>query len=87
MALGLIHIAGDKVMQQNLFIKSATSGTVPADDAMVMALDRETEEHLLLRFLSSDPASPVRNIRLEDDMASQLLQMLAEELQVPVGLY
>lgn len=52
-----------------------------------MALDREEDEHLLLRFLSNDPTSPIRHIRLEDDMASQLLQMLAEELQVPVGLY
>lgn len=58
---------------------------MPSEDALVMALDRQEGEHLLLRFLSNDVAGSVSQVRLEADMASQLLEMLAEELHVPVG--
>ncbi len=75
---------GGEVMQQNLFLKSDKAKLVPADDAMVMALDRQEDEHFLLRFLSNDTAGSVSQIRLEEDMASQLLEMLADELHVPL---
>ncbi|HEX7259355.1 MAG TPA: hypothetical protein VF272_00280 [Candidatus Saccharimonadia bacterium] len=71
-------------MQQNLFLKSDSMKRVPAEDALVMALDRQ-EDELLLRFLTNDSLGSVSQIRLEEDMASQLLQMLAAELHVPVG--
>lgn len=50
-----------------------------------MALDRQEDERLLLRFLSDDASVSVNQVQLEEDMASQLLEMLADELHVSVG--
>ncbi len=72
-------------MQQNLFLKKLDSlPRVGVASTMVMALERQEDERLLLRFLRNDPISSVSQVQLEEDMASQLLQMLADELHVLV---
>lgn len=52
--------------------------------AGVVALDRNEDEGIVLRFLSSAPewGSPVKEIRMDFDLAEQLQRLLADELEV-----
>ena len=73
-------------MQQNLLNKKSVPAGV-GERTMVMALDRHEGEEIVLRFLNNNQScrSSVQQVRLEEDMASQLLQLLADELHVPIG--
>lgn len=75
-------------MQQSLLNKNITP-TASGKRTMIMALDRQDGDEIVLRFLNNNLTctSGVQQVRLEEDMATQLLQLLADELDVPLGSY
>lgn len=64
-------------------IKWARKGVL-SGAAGVVALDRHDNEEIILRFLDSAPewGGPVKEIRLDFDLAEQLQRLLADELEL-----
>lgn len=64
-------------------VKWSRSGVL-SGAAGVVALDRHDNEGIVLRFLDAAPewGSPVKEVRLDFDLAEQLQRLLADELEV-----
>ncbi len=52
--------------------------------AGVVALDRREDQEIILRFLDAAPGwgSPVKEIRMDFDLAEQLQRLLTDELEL-----
>jgi hypothetical protein len=68
-------MALDRVKWNRSGVLSGTAG--------VVALDRQENEEIVLRFLDAAPhwGSPVREIRMDFNLAEQLQRLLADELE------
>ena len=77
-----------EMTQTNLFFEKLNGAeAVQADSAVVVALDHEQDEKITLRFLLDGLSwgSAAKQVRLERDMAEQLVHMLADELHMSVA--
>ncbi len=76
------------MQQQNLFFETLRGAEAKnVDSAMVVALDQEEDQQITLRFIMDGLSwgGPAKQVRLERDMAEQLVRLLADELHMAVA--